>query len=202
VPDLEPGIVEKLLAAGITTVEQVADMTPEQLEEIPGVGPKTVEKISIAVNNYFSSLEAAAAPLEEAAVEEGAVEGEEVVAQAAQTKDPVAEEASEELAAAEEEAAVGEEQAIEVAEADGEQPADEVPSADEDSGDLEGLSQDEEASSESVEGLVDEGQYYEAEVVDGVENVPPADEAEVHTHERPEVEGENVPDEEMPGEQR
>jgi N utilization substance protein A len=198
VPDLEPGIVEKLLAAGITTVEQVADMTPEQLEEIPGVGPKTVEKISIAVNNYFSSLEAAEAPLEEAAVEEGAVEGEE----AAQTKDTVAEEAREELAAAEEEAAVGEEEAIAVAEADGEQPADEVPSADEDSGDLEGLSQDEEASSESVEELVDEGQYYEAEVVDGVENVPPADEAEVHTHERPEVEGESVPDEEMPGEQR
>ena len=198
VPDLEPGIVEKLLAAGITTVEQVADMTPEQLEEIPGVGPKTVEKISIAVNNYFSSLEAAEAPLEEAAVEEGAVEGEE----AAQTKDTVAEEAREELAAAEEEAAVGEEEAIAVAEADGEQPADEVPSADEDSGDLEGLSEDEEASSESVEELVDEGQYYEAEVVDGVENVPPADEAEVHTHERPEVEGESVPDEEMPGEQR
>ena len=194
VPDLEPGIVEKLLAAGITTVEQVADMTPEQLEEIPGVGPKTVEKISIAVNNYFSSLEAAEAPLEEAAVEEGAVE-------AAQTEDPVAEEAPEELAAAEEEAAVGEEE-IEVAEADGEQPADEVPSAEEDSGDLEGLSEDEEASSESVEELVDEGQYYEAEVVDGVENVPPADEAEVHTHERPEVEGESVPDEEMPGEQR
>src|SRR3974390_620985 len=68
VPDLEPGIVEKLVAAGITTVEQVADMTPEQLEEIPGVGPKTVEKISIAVNNYFSSLEAPAeegAPAEE-----------------------------------------------------------------------------------------------------------------------------------------
>ena len=40
------------------TVESLADMTPEQLEEIPGIGPKTVEKISIAVNNYFSSLEA------------------------------------------------------------------------------------------------------------------------------------------------
>src|SRR3974390_891415 len=64
VPDLEPGIVEKLVAAGITTVEQVADMTPEQLEEIPGVGPKTVEKISIAVNNYFSSLDAVEAPVE------------------------------------------------------------------------------------------------------------------------------------------
>ena len=32
-------------------------MTPEQLEAIEGIGPKTVEKISIAVNNYFSSLE-------------------------------------------------------------------------------------------------------------------------------------------------
>ena len=58
VPDLEPGIIEKLVAAGITTVESVADMTPEQLEEVPGIGPKTVEKISIAVNNYFSSLDA------------------------------------------------------------------------------------------------------------------------------------------------
>ena len=36
-------------------------MTPEQLEEVPGIGPKTVEKISIAVNNYFSSLDAAEA---------------------------------------------------------------------------------------------------------------------------------------------
>ena len=43
-------------------------MTPEQLEEIPGIGEKTLEKISIAVNNYFSSLDAAAAaPVEEEA---------------------------------------------------------------------------------------------------------------------------------------
>ena len=61
VPDLGEGIIEKLHEAGITTVEALADMTPEQLEELPGVGPKTVEKISIAVNNYFSSLEAEAA---------------------------------------------------------------------------------------------------------------------------------------------
>ena len=202
VPDLEPGIVEKLVAAGITTVEQVADMTPEQLEEIPGVGPKTVEKISIAVNNYFSSLDAAEAPLEEAAVEEGAVEGEEVAAEEAEAQDAVAEEAPEALAAAEEEAAGAGDDAVEAAEADGEQPADEVPSEEVESGDDEGLDLNAEASSESVQELVDEGQYYEAEVVDGVENVPPADEAEVTTHERPEVEGESVPDEELPGEQR
>ena len=51
--------MEKLSAAGVTTVEALADMTPEQLEAIEGIGPKTVEKISLAVNNYFASLEGA-----------------------------------------------------------------------------------------------------------------------------------------------
>ena len=67
VTELGEGLVEKLTGAGVTSVEQLADMTPEQLEEIPGVGPKTVEKISLAVNNYFSSLEAG----EVAAAEQG-----------------------------------------------------------------------------------------------------------------------------------
>jgi N utilization substance protein A len=68
VPGLGEGLIEKLSAAGVTTVEALADMTPEQLEAIEGIGPKTVEKISLAVNNYFSSLEAgeAAAPEGEA----------------------------------------------------------------------------------------------------------------------------------------
>ena len=65
VPGLGEGVVEKLSAAGVTTVEALADMTPEQLEAIEGIGPKTVEKISLAVNNYFASLE----PGQPAAVE-------------------------------------------------------------------------------------------------------------------------------------
>jgi len=70
VPGLGEGLIEKLAAAGVTTVEALADMTPEQLEAIEGIGPKTVEKISLAVNNYFSSLEAAAAAATPAAAEQ------------------------------------------------------------------------------------------------------------------------------------
>ena len=51
-------------------------MTPEQLEAIEGIGPKTVEKISLAVNNYFASLEGGeAVATEEAAAEAPAEEG-------------------------------------------------------------------------------------------------------------------------------
>src|SRR5579871_544086 len=72
VTDLGEVLIGKLNEAGISTVEALADMTPEQLEEVPGVGPKTVEKISIAVNNYFASLEApAGAVVPEAAAVEG-----------------------------------------------------------------------------------------------------------------------------------
>ena len=109
VPGLGEGLIEKLGAAGITTVEALADMTPEQLEAIEGIGPKTVEKISLAVNNYFSSLEggegavaAAEGEVQEAVSEEAAgeavaeeapVEGEiQEVAAAAEEAEPAAEE--------------------------------------------------------------------------------------------------------------
>jgi transcription termination/antitermination protein NusA len=57
VTELGETILEKLIAAGITTVETLADMTPEQLEEVPGIGEKTVEKISVAVRHYFGQYE-------------------------------------------------------------------------------------------------------------------------------------------------
>ena len=57
VTSLGEQILEKLIAAGITTVEALADMTPEQLEEVPGIGEKTVEKITVAVRHYFGQYE-------------------------------------------------------------------------------------------------------------------------------------------------
>jgi transcription termination/antitermination protein NusA len=57
VVELGESIIQKLVAAGITTVESLADMTPEQLEEIPGIGEKTLEKISTAVRHYFGQYE-------------------------------------------------------------------------------------------------------------------------------------------------
>jgi hypothetical protein len=48
-----------------------------------------------------------------------------------------------------------------------------------------GLSHDEVAGGESVAELVEEGQYFEAEAVSGIER-PYPDEAEVRTHEVPE----------------
>jgi len=60
------------------------------------------------------------------------------------------------------------------------------------SGALQGLSDRAGADSESVDELLEEGNAFEAEVVDGVENAPDADEGEIRTHEVPE---DDVPDE-------
>jgi N utilization substance protein A len=98
VPGLGEGLVEKLGAAGITTVEALADMTPEQLEAIEGIGPKTVEKISLAVNNYFASLDAGSAEAA-VAIEEAPAEGEAVPEEAG--AEAAAEEAGAEAAAEE-----------------------------------------------------------------------------------------------------
>lgn len=49
------------------------------------------------------------------------------------------------------------------------------------SGDTQGLSDVADADSESVQQLIEEGQFFEAEVISGVENAPDPDVAEVHT---------------------
>jgi hypothetical protein len=53
------------------------------------------------------------------------------------------------------------------------------------SGDMQGLSETAAADSESVAELAEEGQFFEAEAVSGVEDAQDADEAEVTTREVP-----------------
>ncbi len=50
-------MVEALLAAGITTVEHLGGMTPEQLQEIPGIEPDMVEGLQSAVGTYYDQFE-------------------------------------------------------------------------------------------------------------------------------------------------
>jgi transcription termination/antitermination protein NusA len=85
-----PKTIEKLEAHGVTSIEKLADMTPEQLVEIPGIGEKMVEKIHQSVALYFEELEAQAtaaaaepAPAETEVAVEGAIEGEGFAADAA-----------------------------------------------------------------------------------------------------------------------
>jgi len=52
-----PKTVERIETHGVTTIEKLADMTPEQLTEIPGIGEKMVEKIQQSVAAYFQQLE-------------------------------------------------------------------------------------------------------------------------------------------------
>lgn len=68
------------------------------------------------------------------------------------------------------------------------------------SGDTQGLSDVAEAGDESVTELIEEGQFFEAEVISGIENTPDADADQIHTKE---VLEDDVPpedrDQEYPG---
>ena len=86
VADLGEQIIEKLVAAGITTVEALADMTPEQLEEVPGIGERTLEKISSAVRRYFGQYEDG----EEPKTQGTGTEGQDLANETAQTTEQAA----------------------------------------------------------------------------------------------------------------
>ncbi|HXB74167.1 MAG TPA: transcription termination factor NusA [Candidatus Acidoferrales bacterium] len=76
---LDEKILEKLLETGMGTIERLGSMTPEQLEEIQGIGPQTVEKIQESVNAYYSQFEEpvqeGAEPVAVESAGEAAVEG-------------------------------------------------------------------------------------------------------------------------------
>src|SRR5450755_978328 len=70
-----------LAGAGVGTIDKLGSMTPEQLQEIPGIDPEMIENIRDSVTAYYSQFEdapPAAAPEEDntAGGMEGGVEGE------------------------------------------------------------------------------------------------------------------------------
>ena len=73
-------LLETLLETGVGTIEKLGGMTPEQLEEIPGIDPQLVEKIQEAVNAYYSQFEEQGQGEAEPAAAEEAVEAQAVAA--------------------------------------------------------------------------------------------------------------------------
>jgi N utilization substance protein A len=91
---LADDIVEKLIEAGVGTVEKLGAMTPEELEAIPSIEPDIVEKILVSVNSYYSQFETSAETTEAdvSAAETGEAPAEEAV----ETADPPSVEAASE----------------------------------------------------------------------------------------------------------
>ena len=54
---LPEAVVERLTAEGVTTVERLGSMTPEELEQIESIDPTIVESIQMAVNGYYGQFE-------------------------------------------------------------------------------------------------------------------------------------------------
>jgi len=150
VTELAEGVLQKLVAAGITTVEGLADMTPEQIEEIPGIGEKTLEKISVAVRHYFGQFE----------------EGEEGHVPGGEEAEPSEGKGAESTTTEEEREAV-----LETDEAEAENDAAVITEA-------ENIHAEEE---ENVPAVEEDDTEFRTEAEEAVEDIPPADEAEVET---------------------
>jgi N utilization substance protein A len=79
---LTESMAEKLVEAGVGTIEKLGGMTPEELQEIPGIDPEMVESIRDTVTSYYAQFEEGGAPvvLEVEVGEAGPAGSEEVAA--------------------------------------------------------------------------------------------------------------------------
>jgi N utilization substance protein A len=74
---LEDAVAGLLADGGVGTVERLGSMTPEEIEQIPGIEPGMVEQIQTSVLSFYGELEPALES--EPAQEEAAAAGEETV---------------------------------------------------------------------------------------------------------------------------
>ncbi len=89
-PGLGDKTLQKLRDHGVETVEQLAQMTPDELTQIQGIGEKTVERIRRVVTDYFEQAQQVAeAPVEaEAATRAGQPAAATAAAEVAATAEP------------------------------------------------------------------------------------------------------------------
>jgi len=105
-----PKTIEKIEAHGVTSIEKLADMTPEELTAIPGIGEKMVDKIQLAVAAHFQSLEQQQSG--EAAAGEAVPPSEDLEEQPGEAEQLASEEGAAEEGGAEEASAAGEESGV------------------------------------------------------------------------------------------
>ncbi len=161
-----------LVGGQATPLDKVPDMGESVIEKLQAAGVNTVEQLADMTPEQLEAIEGIGPKtVEKISL---AVNNYFASLEAGEGGEPVAYESTEEPGTAQAEDAA---------------PTDDVgPDSGGQSGDTEGLSEVASASNESVSELAEEGQDLEAEAISGVENVPPADEAEVTAHERgPEV---------------
>jgi transcription termination/antitermination protein NusA len=159
ITELGDTILEKLIAAGITTVESLSDMTPEQLEEVPGIGEKTVEKISVAVRHYFGQYEEGEERPAAAVVPEVSAVSDELAEVTSLEKTP------EELLAAE--AGSGEAEEVKGISSEDISDAEDAASASDAYSDADAREEQIELDNDAVDSLVDESQEVSDEGIDG-----------------------------------
>jgi N utilization substance protein A len=62
---LPESVVERLVEGDVPTIERLGNMTPEQLEDLPGIGSEDIDDIRDAVVAWYAQYDAVAAPEEE-----------------------------------------------------------------------------------------------------------------------------------------
>ncbi len=55
---LADNLIDALVGAGVGTVEQLGSLTPEELEQLPGVGEESIQSLYNAINGFYSQFEA------------------------------------------------------------------------------------------------------------------------------------------------
>jgi N utilization substance protein A len=73
---LASNLIDALIGADVSTVEKLGSLTPEELEQLPGVGEESIQSLYNAINGFYSQFEAQP---EEAVAETATVEAEAVL---------------------------------------------------------------------------------------------------------------------------